>query len=197
MSKASTVVEQTHEPPKVLVPIAEGTEELEAVTIIDTLSRGGSHITVATVGSDLVVKCMGGVRIVADKLLRDCVGEDWDLIVCPGGMPGATNLSESYDLTGLLLHQNQQNKLLAGICASPAVVFAKHGLLHHGKHATCYPSEKFKHMIHNYTDRNVVVDDNLITSRGPGTALEFSLTLVEMLFGHERVQHLKKEMVIH
>ncbi len=190
--KMSTLVK-----PKVLVPIADGTEEIEAVTVIDTLVRGGSEVTVASVGQKLSVTCSRGVKLLADRLIQDCIEEKWDLIVCPGGMPGATHLSESPALTELLLRQNQQNKLIAAICAAPAVVLAKHGLLNNGKHATCYPAESFKSMIQNYQTDNVVVDGNVITSRGPGTAMEFSLKLVEILFGHEKAMQLRKEMIIH
>eukprot|EP01040_Poterioochromonas_malhamensis_P001366 gene1366-1447_t len=182
--------------PKVLVPIADGTEEIEAVTIIDTLVRGGAEVTVASVMGRLEVICSRGVKLVGDRHIEECASEAWDLICCPGGMPGATHLSNNEALTTLLTSQNRHKKLIGAICAAPAVVLAKHGLLHE-KSATCYPAEKFSSQLHPYSSENVVVDHHIITSRGPGTALEFSLKLVGILFGHEKENLLKREMLFH
>jgi 4-methyl-5(b-hydroxyethyl)-thiazole monophosphate biosynthesis len=179
---------------KILVPVADGTEELEAITIIDVLVRAGATVQVASVTGNLNVVCSRGVKLTADCLIQDCVSDTFDAIVCPGGMPGAQHLSDSHELHELLKHQSNHNKLTAAICASPAVVLAHHGIIG-DRPATCYPAEKFIAKIPNYCTDPVVVDGNLITSQGPGTSLPFSLKVVEALFGEEKVARLERELV--
>lgn len=166
----------------VLVPVADGVEDLETVTIIDVLRRAGAQVTVASVQSENLVRAAHGVGLVADRLLTECTKESFDLVVLPGGMPGADHLRDSVPLVELLKRQKDQNKLYAAICASPAVVFKTHGLLE-GKKATCYPAFAERLGSSVFSDRHVVVDGNCITSQGPGTAMEFALALVESLFG--------------
>lgn len=179
---------------EVLVPIADGSEEIEALSIIDVLRRAGSILTVASV-DDMQVTAAHGVKIVADNLISNCIGHTYDLIALPGGMPGAEHLRDSEELIRLLKNQVQDGRLYAAICASPAVVFQHHGLLERKK-ATCYPS--FLDQLHNTdsADSDVVVDGNCITSRGPGTALKFSLKLVELLYGKSKADDLSSEMVV-
>lgn len=179
---------------KVLVPIADGSEEIEALCIIDVLRRAESILTVASV-DDLQVTAAHGVKIVADTLISDCIGDTYDLIALPGGMPGAEHLRDSEELIRLLKNQVQDGRLYAAICASPAVVFQHHGLLDIKK-ATCYPS--FLDQLDNTDSANsdVVVDENCITSRGPGTALKFSMKLVEVLYGKTKADELSSEMVV-
>lgn len=179
----------------VLVPIADGTEEIEAVTVIDTLVRAGADVCVASVTGSPHVVCSRGVKLTADCLIHDCMGGSFDAIVCPGGMPGAKHLSDSESVQQLLKSQLKQNKIIGAICAAPAVVLAHHNLLH-GKAATCYPAEKFMNQIVNHSTELVVRDGNIITSQGPGTSLLFSLKLVEALFGEEKVAQLKREMIV-
>lgn len=179
---------------QVLVPIADGSEEIEAVTIIDVLRRAGACVTVAGVGT-LQITASRGVKIVADKLISECVGETYDLIALPGGMPGAENLRNSKELIRLLEDQRTQNRWYAAICAAPAVVLAPLGGLA-GRHATCHPN--FSGQLGNAivsTDR-VVVDGPCITSQGPGSALEFALTLVTILFGKKRAADVASPMVM-
>jgi 4-methyl-5(b-hydroxyethyl)-thiazole monophosphate biosynthesis len=178
---------------KALVPIADGTEELEAVTIIDVLRRAGISVTVASVGT-LQVTCSRGVNLVADRLIGACTGEDYDAIILPGGMPGAENLRDSDALVQLLRRQQENGGYLGAICASPAVVFEHHGLLSQ-KRATCYPSfaEKLKEAVS--VDERVVVDGPFITSQGPGTALAFSLKIVELLSEGKRADEVARAMV--
>jgi len=181
-------------PKKVLVPVAEGTEEIEAVCIIDTLVRGGAEVTVASVSSALEVTCSRGVKLVANCKIQDCAGVTYDAIACPGGMPGATNLAQDSTLTDLLIAQNSAGRLVAAICASPAVILQAHGIVG-DRLATCYPAPAFKDSMANYSEENVVVSGNLITSKGPATALEFSLKLVEALFGQEKYEQIKGQML--
>ncbi|MGD8836062.1 MAG: DJ-1/PfpI family protein [Desulfobacteraceae bacterium] len=178
----------------VLVPIAEGSEEIEAVTIIDVLRRAEAQVTVASVDT-LQITASRGVNIVADCLIEQCKGRDFDLIALPGGIPGAENLRDNPVLKEILLRQQTAGRLYGAICAAPAVVLQAHGLLEN-RRATCHPS-----FVEGLQDRSsvasrVVVDGNCITSRGPGTALAFSLKLVEMLFGKDKMEAVAAPMVI-
>lgn len=171
--------------PRVLIPIANGSEEIESVTIMNTLVRAGAEIVSASVEDSLQITGSRGIKIVADKLIGECLSEKWDLIACPGGMPGAERLRDSEALRQLLLQQAAEHRPVAAICASPAVIFQAIGLLDNKK-ATCYPAPKFISSLKNYSDEVVVVDGNIITSQGPATTLQFSLKLVEILFGSEK-----------
>ena len=181
-------------PKKVLVPIADGSEEIEAVCIIDVLRRAGADVTVASVDG-LQVTASRGVKIVADTLIADCAGTAFDLIALPGGMPGAEHLRDSVELIRLLRRQQAEGRLCAAICASPAVVLQHHGFLG-GRKATSHPNFVDRLENREQADSRVVVDGNLITSRGPGTAIEFALKLVELLFGSEKAAEVGKPMVL-
>jgi 4-methyl-5(b-hydroxyethyl)-thiazole monophosphate biosynthesis len=178
---------------KVLVPIADGTEELEAVTIIDTLRRAGAEVTVASVSDGLTVTASRGVKLTADRPIRACIHDTYDLIALPGGMPGAEHLRDCEELIDLLRVQKNENRLIGAICASPAVVLAAHGLLDDRK-ATCYPS--FQDKLPNASNNVVVVDSNVITSQGPGTALPFALELVSRLLGAEIARKVAGPMLV-
>ena len=177
---------------KVLVAIADGTEELEAVTIIDVLRRAEADVTVASVG-DIQITASRGVKLVADVVISDCVGSVYDLIVLPGGMPGAEHLRDSSQFIEMLKEQAASGRLYAAICASPAVVLKPHGLLENKK-ATCYPSLLSE--LDNAEQAKVVIDGNLITSQGPATALEFSLKLVELLFDKQKSREVANAMLV-
>lgn len=178
----------------VLVPIADGSEEIETACIVDILRRADATVTVASVHK-LQVTGSRDMKFVADRLLSECVNDIYDLIVLPGGMPGAEHLRDSKELTELLKRQKQEKKLYAAICASPAVVLQYHGLLDKCK-ATAYPS--FTHLLKNTEaiDSRVVVDGNCITSRAPGTAIEFSLTLVDILYGGQKAKEIAQSILI-
>lgn len=178
---------------KVLVPISDGVEEIEAVCIIDVLRRAGAEVTVAAVGS-LEVTASRGVRLVADCRLADCAGKRFDLIALPGGLPGAEHLRDSEVLTALLREQALGKRLYAAICAAPAVVLQHHGLLA-GRRATCHPALADRLEPQAASPERVVVDANCVTSQGPGTALEFALALVERLFGPERAKAVADPML--
>ena len=190
----------TPSPRRVLVPIATGTEEIEAVTIIDTLVRAGAKVTVANANADSkgdleTVTCSRGVKIVADCPVSSCMDTSWDAIILPGGMPGATNLNSNAQLVQLLKKQRKDGALYGAICAAPAVVLAAQGLLQ-DRRATCYPADKFTSAIPSLGEGRVVVDQNCVTSAGPGTSLEFSLEIVKLLYGEEKKQALAKEMLL-
>ena len=167
---------------KVLVPVADGIEELEAVTIIDILRRAGAEVTVASVDAIQVVASRK-TKLTADCLIAHCANETFDLIALPGGLPGAVHLRESATLTGLLESQAEAGRLYAAICASPVVVLKAHGLL--PQRATCHSG--FQKELHQPAppESSVVVDGHCTTSCGIGTALEFALTLAEQICGAE------------
>lgn len=178
---------------KVLVPIAQDSEEIEAVCIIDTLSRAGAKVTVASVENNKTVKMSRGVVIVADKLIQECENETYDCIAVPGGMPGAERCRDSAALTKLLKDQKSAGRIYAAICASPAVVFEHHGLLQ-GETAVAYPS--FMSKLSSPGTGRVVVSNKCVTSIGPGSALEFSLALVKELYGEAEAKKIQGGMCV-
>jgi 4-methyl-5(b-hydroxyethyl)-thiazole monophosphate biosynthesis len=178
----------------VLIAIADGTEELEAVTIIDVLRRAGAQVTVASVGS-LQVTASRKVKLVADCLIADCKDKTFDLIVLPGGLPGAEHLRDCLPLVDMLKAQKEAGRLYAAICAAPSVVLAPNGLLD-GKQATCYPSCSDALPDQTQAEQRVVVDGNCTTSQGPGTALEFSIELVRQLFDDNRARQVAEAMLV-
>jgi len=179
---------------KALVPIADGIEEIEAVCIIDTLRRAGAEVTVASV-DNLLVTASRGVKLVADVLIVDCVGQTYDCIALPGGMPGAEHLRDSTELIGMLKKQKTAGRLYAALCASPAVALHPHGLLE-GVRATCFPTARGMLNAAMVSDERVVVDGNCVTSQGPGTAIEFALKLVELLLGAKKAKEVGDPMLV-
>ncbi len=179
----------------VLVPVADGTEELEAVAIIDELRRAGAPVTVASVTGVRQITASRGVVIVADALIKECINMEFDLVVLPGGIPGAEHLRDSAELISILRHQGDKARLYGAICASPAVVLEHHGLLA-GHQATCHPGFVDQLKIKDRINDRVVVDGNCLTSRGPGTAVEFALALVERLYGKDKREEVAVPMLI-
>lgn len=175
---------------KALVILAQGFEEIEAVTVIDILRRAEVRVTVAGL-IGLEVKGSRELIVNADSLL-DGVTDDADAYVLPGGGMGATNLAGSEKVAELLKKANSKGKIIAAICAAPAVVLAPLGILD-GKNATCYPGmeEDFKSST-TFCEDAVCVDGNIITSRGPATALEFALVVSEKLCGKETADKVRK-----
>ncbi|MEZ4389248.1 MAG: DJ-1/PfpI family protein [Candidatus Krumholzibacteriia bacterium] len=174
-------------PPQVLVPVADGTEEIEAVTVIDTLRRAGCEVAVASVGPRREVTCSRGVVLVADARLVDLPVRPLQAIVLPGGMPGAEHLRDCAPLIARLGAHDAADGLVAAICAAPVVVLQHHGLLR-GRRGTCHPAFYDTLPADSRRPDRVVMDGNLLTSRGPGTALEFALALVGVLCGPQ-VRH--------
>ncbi len=177
-----------------LVPIADGTEEIEAVSIIDTLRRGGVQVIVASVMPNLQVTASRQVKLVADKLISECVHTTYDLIALPGGIPGAEHLRDSEPLIAMLKRQKDEGRLYGAICASPAVALSPHGLLA-GRKATCYPGFEKEFTDAEAVNARVVVDGNCITSQGPGTAIEYALKLLETLFDVNKAQQVGQPML--
>ncbi|SDO40663.1 DJ-1 family glyoxalase III [Desulforhopalus singaporensis] len=180
---------------RILVPLAEGFEMIEALAVVDVFRRGGVVVDLAAVGDTLQVTSSHQVVVIADKLLQECKDESYDLIVLPGGIPGAENLKNSELLGELLKKQNEKKLLYGAICASPAVVLKHHGLLE-GKNATCHPlfADRLESMDH--AGKNVVFDQNCVTSRGAGTSIEFGLELLAILCGEEKKIEVAKQMAL-
>jgi len=169
--------------PKVLVPLAQGCEELEAVTIIDLMRRANIEVVVAGLTAE-PVKCSRGVVITADMTLDEAARmDDFDMTVLPGGLPGADNLAGSPLLADMLERMAGEGKYTAAICAAPRVL-AKAGLLD-GKRVTAYPGfiDGGHFPALHYTGGAVEIDGKVVTSRGPGTAMDFALTLIGLLAG--------------
>jgi len=173
--------------------MAEGFEEIEAVTIIDVLRRAGIQMDVVGIDA-LTVKGSRGVVVTCEKNISD-IKNDLDGYILPGGMPGALNLSKSEALKENLVTAFKSNKIIAAICASPAIVLGPFGLLN-GKSATCYPGmeSEFPKEI-RFKDEAVVCDGNIITSRGPATAMLFALTIIEKLIDQETADKVSRGLL--
>ncbi|KAK6785414.1 hypothetical protein RDI58_018869 [Solanum bulbocastanum] len=181
---------------KVLVPIANGTEPIEAIVPIDILRRAGAEVIVASVENQLQIEVMYGIKIVADALISDCVDTEFDLISLPGGVPGAANLGNCKILESIVKKQAENGKLYAAICAAPAVALGSWGLLK-GLKATCYPSymeELSSHAI--AVESRVQKDAKVVTSRGPATSIEYAVALVEELYGKEKANEVSGPLVM-
>ena len=169
--------------------LAPGFEEVEAITPADFLRRAGIDVKlVALQGTE--VEGAHGISVKADLAL-DQLPRDPNGLILPGGMPGAENLANSGRVIELIRRQNKAGKMIAAICASPAVVLTKADVLA-GKRVTCYPGFEERFSDCSFVDQRVVVDGNLITSRGPGTAAEFSVKLIEILKGKGLAQEIHR-----
>src|SRR5689334_6465710 len=157
---------------RALVPIANGVEDIETVTIIDVLRRAQVEVTVASIERETTVTCARGCVLTADTTLNEVKKDTFELIAVPGGSAGAAALGKNRALIEMLKANRANRRWYAAICAAPALVFAPHDLLE-GKRATCYPN--FKDQLPRWVDQPVVVDGHCITSQGPGTALAFAL----------------------
>lgn len=178
---------------KALVPIAYGSESLEAVTLINVLRRAGIRVTVASTEPELTVTGTRDVTLTADVLFKDIAGIAFDLIVLPGGEKGAENLAKSGPLLEKLRQQRVDRKWYAAICAAPALTLSPHGLLD-GKQATCYPA--FKDKLLHFVDQPIVIDGHCVTAQGPATALPFALKLVEILCGEDKRRLVAQGMLV-
>ncbi len=179
---------------KVVVLLADGFEEIEAVTPVDALRRAGAEVTLAGVGGAARTGAHG-VVYPTDAVLAKLAG-DFDLLVLPGGMPGAKNLGESPDARNLAEKMFKAGKVVAAICAAPVMTLGAWGILD-GKNAACYPGmEKMFPAGVKFSAERVVVDGNIVTSRGPGTALEFSIALVRKLIGEKEADQLVRDMLV-
>jgi 4-methyl-5(b-hydroxyethyl)-thiazole monophosphate biosynthesis len=189
-----------------LVFLADGFEEVEAITPIDYLRRAGVEVTTSAIfsamnGEKQVVKGAHGIEINADTyLFEQAISgqlniENWDAIVLPGGTEGARNLAESDELIEMIRKMLYAGKLVCVICASPAVVLAPNGFLR-DRRFTCYPGFEAKVKDGQWSDERVVIDRSLITSRGPGTAADWALAIIGELVSKEAAQEIAAQVLL-
>ena len=174
---------------KIIVFLAEGFEEIEAISIIDILRRAQISVTTVSVGKDKMVKGAHNIPVEADKLFDDVDFSNYNMLVLPGGMPGAKNLQDHAGVKKQL-ELFAEDKLIGAICAAP-MVLGSMGLLK-GKRATCYPGFEPELIEATITNEPVTVDGNIITGKGPAFAIKFSLQIVETLAGkatHDEVSN--------
>ena len=178
----------------IFVFLAEGFEEIEALTPVDVLRRAGLSVQTVSVMDEQVVAGAHGVPVLADKMFAEINPEDAEMMLLPGGLPGATNLDAHEGLSQLILDFAEADKPLAAICAAP-LVLGNRGLLQ-GKKATCYPGFETYLQGAEYTAALVEKDGNIITGKGPGAAMEFAFAIVEKYCGMDKVNELKQGMMI-
>lgn len=178
----------------IFVFLATGFEEIEALTPVDVLRRAGLSVQTVSVMEEQTVSGAHGVPVVADRMFADINLEDAEMILLPGGLPGATNLDAHQGLSDMILAFAAEGKPLAAICAAP-LVLGNRGLLD-GKKATCYPGFETYLAGADYTANLVEVDGNFITGKGPGAAMAFAFAIVEKYCGKVKVQELKQGMMI-
>ena len=175
------------------VILAEGLEEVEAITPIDFLRRAGVGVTTVSLG-DLMVEGAHGIPLKADVSLKD-FPMDADAVIIPGGMPGSANIASEGRVLDIIREFDEKGKLVSAICAAPALVLSAAGVLK-GRKFTCYPGmESQAGKEGTFTEDRVVEDGNLITSRGAGTAAEFSAALIGRLAGAEKAQAVMKSTI--
>lgn len=196
---------------RVLVFLADGFEEIEALTVVDYLRRAGIHVTTAALEDELLVRGAHEIHVQADRTVNDILGlpvpefsssglqdllSEWDAVILPGGMPGAKNLSEDPRVTAILQAQNARGGIVAAICAAPLALDVA-GLLE-DRHHTSFPG--IREQLSNdemYVDSEIVVtDENLTTSRGPGTAVYFALELIGQLVGEDKRQDVAEDLLL-
>ncbi len=175
---------------KVYIFLANGYEEIEGLTVVDLLRRANIDIQMVSVTGDLFVTGSHQITSKTDVLFEEADFTDGDMLVLPGGMPGTKNLKEHAGLDALLKDYRARGKKLAAICAAPSVLGSK-GLLQ-DKCATCYPGYEKELLGAKVKDEAVVADGDIITSKGMGTAIDFSLAVIEDLAGKAKATELAK-----
>jgi len=178
--------------PQAMLVLADGFEEMEAISIIDILRRARFKVFVTGLDSVEVTSCRG-VNIVADSVLSDELDHEFDIIILPGGEPGSTHLQNSELLGQVLRKQHEQKKWIGAICSAPRIL-ASLGLLD-GVKATSFPLARPMMTGCIYDDKPVVIDQHFITGAGPGPAMKFALAIVEKLVGREAASDIKKAML--
>lgn len=167
---------------KLLVPISNGFEEIEAISIIDVCRRAGIEVITAGVEDNILIGAHN-IKIETDKKISEVSSDNFDMIALPGGLPNAFTLAENSDVQRLLKEFKEKNKKIAAICAAP---YALHKANVLNENYTCYPSFEEKIKDEGYiNNKNIVIDSNVVTSKGPATAMEFALEIVKILKGEE------------
>ena len=178
---------------KVYMFLADGFEEIEGLMVVDLMRRAGINITTVSITADREIAGSHGINVMADSVMADMDFSDAEMIVLPGGMPGTKNLAKCEPLKKILCgHYNNEGKL-AAICAAPTILSSL-GMLK-GKKATCYPSMLSELDCSEALEDSVVVDGNITTSRGLGTALKFALALISQLISEEKAAEIAVQVV--
>jgi 4-methyl-5(b-hydroxyethyl)-thiazole monophosphate biosynthesis len=172
--------------------LAAGFEEIEAISIVDTLRRAGVEVTIAGLQAG-AIEGAHGIKVVPDTTLGEIEIKKFDAVILPGGNPGYLNLGKDHRVLDAVKTAFEVGKIVAAICAAPSVL-AQAGILK-GKKATIYPGMETALTGARHSDERVVVDGKLVTSQGPGTALEFGITLAELLVGKQKAQEVKSALV--
>lgn len=175
---------------KVLIPLAEGFEEIEALATADVLRRAGLEVVLAGIPGTMV-KGRSGVKVVADTRIDEINHNEFDCLVLPGGNPGYINLGKSKKVIEIINDFDSKGKHIAAICAAPSIL-AKQGVLDN-RRATIYPG--MEREIPRPRPANVVTDGHIITSQGPGTAIDFALEIVKNLLGNSKAEEIRRELV--
>lgn len=178
---------------KVLVPLAPGFEEIEALAVVDILRRAGAEVVTAGTAEN-PIEGRNGIKVLADRPMDQAGPDEFDMIVLPGGAKGTENLKKDDRIKKILIEMDKKKKLVTAICAAPTVLAAA-GLTH-ARGITCHPS------VRNAFDdgerisfERVVIDGNIVTSQGPGTAMEFAFKLVEILFGPAKAEEVNSTVL--
>ena len=178
---------------QICVFLADGFEEIEGLTVVDLLRRAGVKVTTVSITGTHTIHGAHGIDVQADKLFEEVNYEEQDMVVLPGGMPGTVHLGEHEGVKAVLEQFYQEKKYIAAICAAPSVL-GKYGMLK-GRKATSYPGFEDALQGAEYVYDEVAVDDFVITSRGMGTAIAFSLALIEKLIDKEKADAIGKSII--
>ncbi|NLL70649.1 MAG: DJ-1/PfpI family protein [Epulopiscium sp.] len=179
---------------KILVFLAEGFEEVEALTVVDYLRRKDITVDMVSITKEKKVKGAHNIIVMADKVISDIKTVDsYDGAVIPGGLPGATNLRDHEAVIHTIKALNEKNKLVAAICAGP-IVLEKAGIIK-GKKVTSYPGFEEELKEGNYVEQGVARDGNMITARGPALAVDFAIAIIDYLLGKEKANELKTSIL--
>ncbi len=176
----------------VLLFLATGFEEIESMCIVDTLRRAGVRVVVAGLQEGPIAGSRG-VQVIPDSMLDELAVEDFDAVILPGGSPGYINLGADERVLAMVQNAYESGKLVAAICGAPSIL-GKLGILR-GRRATVYPGNEAELIGAEPVSDPVVVDGNVVTSRGPGTALEFAIKLVELLVGEQQARAVKADLL--
>lgn len=178
---------------RVCVFLADGFEEIEALTVVDVLRRAGVRVETVSISENEMVQGAHWISVKADRVFEETDFSGMDMIVLPGGMPGTKNLQKHRELGRLLQEYDKEEKWIAAICAAPSIL-GEMGMLS-GRRACCYPSFEEKLTGAQVVEEPAVADGHIITGRGMGTAIPFALKLAEALVGAEKAEQIGKDIL--
>lgn len=181
---------------KVAVCIANGTEEIEFITVVDILRRAGIKVDMVTINEELLCTGSHNIKIMAEKRLKDISHRDYDAIVLPGGMPGASHLQESETLIEMIGKFHEDNRLICAICAAPIVLASAHIIGH--REFTCYPGfeDEVKSCGGIHREDELIISGNIITAKGPAFAIKFALAIIEKLINVEKKDEIASNLLM-